>query len=167
MKKILTLIFTLIVFILSAQDTTKITYPHFLLENGKNTVVFTLEQAQKIDNDQQLLAQFKILGADINAVDSACVKVVDSQNNEIKGLKIQIVSLKELGTTKDKEIVNLKAQIAEYKIKDDLNTTELGVKESIIKENKARIRKLKWQRVAGFAGTLASSMVLIYVIIHK
>lgn len=165
MKKILTILLVILSYISYGQDST-ITYPHYLMENGKKTVVFTLEQAQRIDNDRQLLAQFKQLGVDFNSVDSACVKVVDAQGKEINGLKIEISSLKSLGTSKDSEITNLKTQITEYKIKDGLNKKELEAKDGIISEKDLQIRKQKRQKWAGFIGGGLSVIGLVFLLIR-
>jgi hypothetical protein len=165
MKKILIILLTILSCISYGQDST-ITYPHYSIENGKKTVVFTLEQAQRIDNDRQLLAHFRELGADFNSVDSACVKVVDAQGKEINGLKIEISSLKSLGITKDSEIDNLKAQISQYKIKDDLNKKELKTKDDIISEKDLQIRKQKRQKWAGFIGGGLSVIGLVFLLIR-
>src|ERR1035437_1485898 len=144
MKRLIFILIMTISSFMYSQDST-ITYPHYLIENGKKTVVFTLEQAQKIDNNQQILAHFKALGIDIDAVDSACIKVVDTQGKEITGLKLEITKLKSLDADKDTEAANLKAQIVEYKVKDDLNKTELGAQKQTITEKDKQIRKQKRQ----------------------
>lgn len=163
MKKfILIVIMSFLSFASNAQDT----YPHFLVENGKQTVVFTLEQAQKIDNDQQLLAQFRQLGADMNSVDSACVKVVDAQGKEIAGLKTEIAGLKSLGATKDKDIVNLKVQIAEYTKKEALSKKESDAKDLIIVEKDSQIKKQRNQKIAAFIGAGAAAIALVLSLLH-
>ena len=163
MKKfILIVAMSFLSFIAKAQDT----YPHFLVENGKQTVVFTLEQAQKIDNDQQLLAQFRQLGADMNSVDSACVKVVDAQGKEITGLKTEIAGLKSLGATKDKDIVNLKVQIAECDKKEVLTKKESDAKDLIIVEKNYQIKKQRNQKIAAFIGAGAAAIALVLSLLH-
>ena len=164
MKKfILILIMSFLSFVSNAQDT----YPHFLVENGKQTVVFTLEQAQKIDNDQQLLTQFRQLGADMNLVDSACVKVVDTQGKEITGLKTEISGLKSLGLIKDKDIVNLKVQIAEYVKKEELSKTELVDKDKIIVEKDSQIKKQRNQKIIAFIGTATIAILYVFSVLHR
>jgi hypothetical protein len=164
MKRLLfTILLFLSVFISNAQDT--ITYPHYSVENGKQVVVMTIEQAQKLDNDGELLKLFKQLNADFNSVDSACIKVVDAQGKEIAGLKVQISALQSLDKTKTEEITNLKSQVAEYKAKDALSKEELAKKDLIIGEKDEQIQKHKRQKIGGFIGGGAAIIVLLALLI--
>lgn len=166
MKKIIfTLCLLLSVFISYAQDTTVVTYPHYSIENGQKVVVITIEQAQKIDNDGELLRLFKQMSADFNSVDSACVKVVDAQGKEIAGLKVQIAALNSLGVTKDAEITNLKKQVNEFTEKDKLSKEEIAKKDLIIAEKDTQITKHKRQKIGGFIGGGAVIIALLALII--
>ncbi len=167
MKRLLfTMLLFLSVFISSAQDTTStVTYPHYSVEDGQKVLVMTIEQAQKLDNDGEILKLFKQLNADFNSVDSACVKVVDAQGKEIAGLKVQIVALQSLDKTKTEEITNLKSQVSEYKAKDELNKQELEKKDKIITEKDGQIRKQKRQKIGGFIGGGAAIIALLALLI--
>ncbi len=167
MKKLLLIIFVLISTIFNAQVDTSITYPHYFVENGVKVIAITIEQAQKFDNDEELLKLFKQLSSDFNDVDSACVKVVDAQGKEISGLKIQISALKSLGVSKDQEIKNLKDQIIEFVAKDELSKSEIKKKDLIIKEKDHQITRHKWQKIGGFIGGAVAIIALIITLLVK
>ena|ERR1035437_1454268 len=164
MRKLLLIISLLF---MSMVGIAQIEYPHLSVENGKQVVTFTIEQAQKINNDQELLKMFKVLNNDINADDSACVKVIDKQGNEIKGLKIEIQSLKDLNSENIDLITNLKDQIIEYKQKDILSTEEIDKYKLVVKEKDKQITKLKVQKAIGFIGGSSAIIALVYLFLHK
>lgn len=164
MKKLLLILFTVLTLSTFSQNDT-ITYPHFSVENGIPTVVFTIEQAQKIDNDEQLLKLFQQQAIDLANYDESCIKVVDAQGKEIAGLKLEITALKNLGNTKDAEITNLKEQIKKLEDKDKLSKEELEKKDGIIKSQKDQIRKQKFQKVIGFIGGGAAVIGLVILAI--
>ena len=83
MKKILLLIMILISFNIYSQD-----YPRIELNNkGEKIVVFTLEQAQKIDNDLEILELMKVARVKCDSLNLSYIKVIDEQKGEIIILK--------------------------------------------------------------------------------
>ncbi len=160
MRNILLLVVMFISTALFAQD-----YPIISNENGKVLVTFTLEQAQKIDNDLQMLKMFQKMNVDLNRSDSVYIEVIDSQNNLIAGLGLEISALESLLSSNNALIDNLKSQISEYKAKDDICKAQHTLKDSIIIEKNKEIKKLKRQKMLGFVGYSTAIAILILIII--
>ena len=106
MKKLLIISILLLSFLSFSQD-----YPRIELnDKGQKVVVFTLEQAQKIDNDLEVYALLKVARIKCDSLNLSYVKVIDEQRNQIVLLKsINEQDVKQL-SDKDKQIKNLEDQ---------------------------------------------------------
>ena len=83
MKKLLIIPILLLSFLSFSQD-----YPRIELnDKGQKVVVFTLEQAQKIDNDLEIYALLKSARIQCDSLNISYVKVIDEQRNQIVLLK--------------------------------------------------------------------------------
>ena len=92
MKSIL-LIFALIISLFSYSQ--KIDYPKFDIDSlGQQVVVMTIEQAQALDNNSDLLLLFEKLNSQMADYDSVCVKVINDKDNVIVSQKMEISNLK-------------------------------------------------------------------------
>ena len=83
MKKLLIIPILLLSFLSFSQDYPKIE----LNDKGQKVVVFTLEQAQKIDNDLEVYALLKVARIQCDSLNLSYVKVIDEQRNQIVILK--------------------------------------------------------------------------------
>ncbi len=80
-------------------------YPKIELNNkGEKVVVFTLKQAQKIDNDLEIYELLKVSRIKCDSLNLSYVKVIDEKNN-------QIVLLKSINSETDKQVVDRDKQI--------------------------------------------------------
>jgi len=144
-------------------------YPSFYIKDGDTLgVIISVKQAQKIDNDYDMLFLLKQSHMSYEKLDSAYIKVVSESGKDIAELKVKVSKLNEVCTSKDAEINNLKAQIAKYVSDEILAKKESDKKDTIIKNNEREITNLKTQRFLGFTvggGGLIGIIVLL--LLHK
>lgn len=166
MKKLLLLVTILLSFTaLKAQPGQ---YPSFYRDQKGDTVgvIFSIEQAQKIDNDYDLLNMFKQSKFQYEQLDSAYLIVVNNLNQQVAALKFKISELEDLNRMKDAQIKNLQDQIFKYRSDLALSDKQSSDKDLIIKNLKQDNRKLKTQKFLGFTfggGTLVGIIVLLLV----
>jgi hypothetical protein len=151
MRNIILMMVLLFGFSAHSQTASKTEYPILSKDSvtGQVLVIMTIEQAQKLDNATDLTKLFEEENIEIVGYDSACVRVVNDQNQIIATQTIQIKNLLSDNLIKDKEVTNLKAQIANYK-KDLIDCGKQGAdKDIIIKDQKHTINKQKAKMIIG------------------
>ncbi len=163
MKKILLLLLGIFTFItLKAQVSEE--YPRYYIKDGQTYVIFTLEQAQKIDNAYDLLYLLKQSKLQYEKLDSANIIVVNRLGEQVAELKLKTNTLEDLVKDKSLQISNLKEQISKYE-RDRLLSNEQSIKkDSIISNNTKQIKKLKKQKFFGFTfggGGLVAVILLL------
>jgi glucan phosphorylase len=127
-----------------------IDYPRFETDSlGQKVVVMTIEQAQKLDNDTDMLSLFEKLDSDISSYDSICVKVISEKDIVIAQQTVQINQLKSLVENKDDQIVNLQSQINDYKNKELGYIKEISNKNEEINLHLDKIRDQKIKMIVG------------------
>jgi len=130
-------------------------------------VVLTIEQAQALDNNTDLLFMFEKLNSQIGNYDSICLKVVNEKEKVIASQTVQINNLKEALLNKDKQIVNLQATITELTKKSDNFEQELKNKNDEIALHKKEIRRVKRNYlIGGGVGGFILGIVLSLVLAH-
>jgi glucan phosphorylase len=140
-----------------------IEYPRYEVDSlGQKVVVMTIEQAQKLDNDTDLLALFEKLDSDLDDYDSLCVKVIAEKDVVIAQQTVQINQLKELNKNKDAQIDNLLAQINDYKNKEIGYIKEIANKNEEINLHLDKIREQKIKMIVG--GGLGGLVIIGLVI---
>lgn len=161
MKRVIFL-FTFILMSMSLLSQT-IEYPRYEVDSlGQKVVVMTIEQAQKLDNDTDLLALFEKLDSDLDDYDSLCVKVIAEKDVVIAQQTVQINQLKELNKNKDAQIDNLLAQINDYKNKEIGYIKEIANKNEEINLHLDKIREQKIKMIVG--GGLGGLVIIGLVI---
>lgn len=161
MKKLLIIPILLLSFLSFSQD-----YPRIELnEKGQKVVVFTLEQAQKIDNDLEIYALLKVARIQCDSLNLSYVKVIDEQRNQIVILKsINEQDIKQLAD-KDKQIKNLTDQNANLdkniKLCDEQKTNDQKEIDGLKKD----IKKTKWKSLGGgfVVGVVATLITILLV----
>ena len=138
-------------------------YPKIELNNkGEKVVVFTLKQAQKIDNDLEIYELLKVSRIKCDSLNLSYVKVIDEKNN-------QIVLLKSLNKENEKQIIDKDKQInilveqnknlqknIDLCDKQKLNNTEE------INGLKKDINKMKWKGLtSGFIGGVVLTLIAV------
>lgn len=165
MKKFLAIIF-LLAFSLSAYS--QIGYPRFEKDSlGNPVVVMTIEQAQKLDNNSELLVLFEKLNVQIGDYDSVCVKVLKDKDVVINEQTIQISDLKNSLNTKDAKITNLQSQIVEKNMKIANKDSIIANKDAEINLHLDEIKRVKRKYLVGggIGGTILG-FVLGVLLLH-
>jgi len=164
MKNIFSLlIFLLLTFTLSAQT---IEYPRYEIDSlGQKVIVLTIEQAQKLDNNSDLLILLEKYAQQIAEYDSICIKTVNEKEKVIDLQKIEISKLKENLSVKDKEIKNLQGRINEYILKESFWNEQMKLKDETITIKDKQIGELKTKMIWGGVGGGAAIIGLILGII--
>ena len=161
MKKLLIIPILLLTFLSFSQD-----YPRIELnDKGQKVVVFTLEQAQKIDNDLEVYALLKVARIQCDSLNLSYVKVIDEQRNQIVILKsINDQDVKQL-SDKDKQIKNLTDQNANLETNAKLCDVQKENNQKEIDGLKKDIKKTKWKSLgSGFLVGIVSTLVTVLLI---
>lgn len=161
MKKLLIIPILLLSFLSFSQD-----YPRIeLTDKGQKVVVFTLEQAQKIDNDLEVYALLKVSRIQCDSLNLSYVKVIDEQRNQIVILKsINDQDVKKL-SDKDKQIKNLTDQNANLETNAKLCDVQKENNQKEIDGLKKDINKTKWKSLgSGFLVGIVATLVTVLLI---
>jgi hypothetical protein len=98
----------LIIFLIFSISSYSQEYPRFETDStGQKVVLMTIEQAQALDNNTDLLILFEKLNSDITDYDKICLKVINEKDEIINTQTVQISKLKEALLNKDEQILNL------------------------------------------------------------
>lgn len=128
---------------------------------GNKVVVMTIEQAQKLDNNTDLLVLFQKLDADLGSYDSMCVKVINEKDVVIASQTVQIESLKSSVKIKDEKVTELQKEVAQHLLKIGSLQSEIDNKNTEINLHKGQITKAKWKfAIGGGVGGLLIGLVL-------
>jgi len=161
MKKLLIIPILLLSFLSFSQD-----YPRIELnDKGQKVVVFTLEQAQKIDNDLEVYALLKVARIKCDSLNLSYVKVIDEQRNQIVLLKsINEQDVKQL-SDKDKQIKNLEDQNTNLEKDVKLCDAQKINNQKEIDGLKDDIKKTKWKSLgSGFLVGVVATLFTVLLI---
>ena len=90
-KMIITMMFVLSSVLAFSQD-----YPRIETDSlGKKVVVMTIEQAQKIDNNLEILQLMERAQLECDSLNLSYIRVIDNQGKQISLLELDIKHLKE------------------------------------------------------------------------
>jgi hypothetical protein len=130
-------------------------------------IVITIKQAQKIDNDLELLTVYRSLHTDCDSTVSFLVQVVDDYK------KLNVLAIAKFKAYEISEI-NLKNQIDNLKQQIDIKKEQIIVKDGIIKDkdaiidiNKLQITRLKRQVTGISIGGVLITGTLLYLLFTK
>ena len=155
MKKFLFIsIFTFLNLVSFAQSN----FPKYYIERGDTLgLIISIEQAQKIDNDLEILDLLQKRGIRCDSVIKKYLIVVDSLERQIALLELKTKNLESSIESENLMINNLKLQIENWKRDLLLCNQQLELKQNIISNKDLVIKNLKLQRkltiVGGVLGT--------------
>jgi len=165
MKKLLAIL-TFLIFSFSAYS--QIDYPRFETDSlGQKVVLMTIEQAQALDNNSDLLALFEKMNSDIANYNSVCIKVVNEKEEIINMQSVQISKLKEALENKDAQINNLQKTI-ENKDKSILILEKtIQNKDTEINLHLGEIKRVKTKSLVGglIGGTSIIGLIIALIAI--
>jgi hypothetical protein len=166
MKKILMLTIFMIVSILSKAQTKDL--PQYLIEGGDTIgIIISVEQAQALDNDVELLELFKKLRINCDNLDSHYIEVINAQNDQIALLKVNTKELQGQGVALNSQITSLKEQVQNSEKKNKLCDEELVNKDEEIKILKKEIFKQKVKKIISVTGNVILVVVTTILIIKS
>ena len=166
MKKILMLTILMIVSILSKAQTKDL--PQYLIEGGDTIgIIISVEQAQVLDNDVELLELFKKLRINCDNLDSHYIEVINAQNDQIALLKVNTKELQGQGVALNSQITSLKEQVQNSEKKNKLCDEELSNKDEEIKILKKEIFRQKVKKIISVTGNIILVVVTTVLIIKS
>jgi hypothetical protein len=164
MKKILTLLLTLISFIAISQN--NLETPRYLIENGDTIgIVLSVEQVQKLDNKIELLYLFEKLQTNFESTNLYYIELINISDEKIGLLETKVSDLISQGNEKDGLIKNLKEQVAKMEEDRELCNTQLKNKDTEIKLLNEDLIKEKFKKWLSAAGNVALGVVAIILIV--
>lgn len=142
--------------------------PEYFVEGGDTIgIIISIEQAQSLDNDAELLSLFKQMRIDCDNLDTHYVKVINALQEKVALLEIQKKDLIRQGEEKDLLISNLKSQISNCERNLYLCDEQLELKEEEIKILKKEIIRQKVKKIISVAGNVALAIVTTVIIIKS
>ena len=140
-------------------------YPKIELNNkGEKVVVFTLKQAQKIDNDLEIYELLKVSRIKCDSLNLSYVKVIDEKNNQIVLLKSINSETDKQVVDKDKQIKLLVEQIKNLQTNIDLCDKQKVNNQEQIDGLKKDLREMKWKSIGGgFIGGVVLTLIAALV----
>ena len=170
MKYLFTLLFSLSFIFASAQyklgyvDTSDKTPKYLLTQTGDTVgVVITYKQAQKIDNDLELLQLYKLTNTDCDSIVNNLNETILSYKQTTSLYDKKIKTLDTMLSINKIELFDVNKQLELCNDKSNLKDSIIKDKDIIIKLDKKDIRKYKIERNVI---AITSMAVLIYVLIH-
>ena len=132
-------------------------YPKYSIDNNKQVIIFTIEQAQKIDNNLELLELLQNLNNKYQDYDSLNLKVINELGEVITLQKLEITTLRENNTSKDNIINVLKKEIELYITNTQLLKSQVSNRQEVINY---KDKKLKQYKTYMIGGSIISSVII-------
>lgn len=140
----------------------------FIYKGDTVGLVFSVQQVQKIDSDLELLSWLEKKGFTCDSTISAYIKVVDELGKQVTIFKTSVEELNGKLQDKDKQINNLKTQIAKKQEEIDLANKQIADFQTITNNNNIRISNLKLQRNlwigGGLLGTATAALITFLIL---
>ena len=128
----------------------QIDYPRYEVDSlGEKVIVMTIEQAQSLDNNSDMLILVQKLNMQLKNSDSICLKVINDKDLVIAKQKIQVSGLKESLDNKDNQIRILQNEIRDHELKENLLKGQIDNRQQIIGEKDKQIKKMKLKMIFG------------------
>ena len=161
MKNLIILLF-ITIFSINKSYSQSIDYPRYMIDSlGQKVIVMTIQQAQKLDNNSDLLAMYDSLFIEMGTYDSICVKVINDKEQVIATQKLEISNLKKSLDVKDQQIFVLQSEVNEHIQKESILEKQLKTAKRINQEQTKQIRKMKVRMVVGGIGGSVAIIGLI------
>ena len=148
MKKILLIVMMFISSLVYSQGGEK-TPRYLVVDNDTIGVVISIEDAQKLDNDGEILKLYKQMMVSYGNMDNGYLIIVDNLQKQIGFLNIKVSEKDGIIADKDVMITDLKNIIANWEKNNILTQEQMDAKDKIVKNLEKDVRKLKWQRGIG------------------
>lgn len=154
--------------IFEKKDSVVLDPPEFYVIDGDTVgVIITVEQAQKIDSDLEMLKLFKQLDNQVQQVDEFYISVINSQNDKISILETTISKLRLASVNQDEMIKTLKDKIEKRKKDIELANQQIFNDQVIIQGLKEDLSKEKTKKIIGTATTGTGAAILLGLLIWQ
>ena len=158
MNKIILVVLMMVGFIGYSQKKT----PYFyIVDNDTIGVVISIVDAQKLDNDGDILKLYEQLSKSYDKSNIQFIKIVDKMNQQIGILNIQNEKYEDVIRKKDVIINDLKEIIHNKAISDVAYEKELDNKNKEISNLTKQLNRSFWQKIGGSAIALAVIAFLV------
>jgi hypothetical protein len=150
MKKIYTILMTLIFTTMFSQLTPEIKYPKFEVDSlGQKVIVMTIPQAMKLNNNSDLLEKFEAQDIKMKEYETLCVKVISEKDEVIAKLNVTIGHQDGQLLVKDEKIKSLQGEISGWMERNGVLEKQLANRQQVIDEKDKQLRRLKTKMVIG------------------
>ena len=137
-------------------------FPRFFVEDGDTVgVVLSLEQAQSLDNNLDLLNLLEKLQLQCDSVNSQYLLIIDKLNEKVVILETKVNKLEEQVKTKESTIGSLNKKVFHLEDKLRLAEEQIVLKEEMNKVYRKEITRQKFRKWIGFIGTGVSSVAVV------
>jgi len=143
-------------------------YPRYEINaDGLKVIVMTIDQAQKLDNNSDLLEVFKKLNSNIDSINIINLKVIDDKNNVISLLELKISKIGESNRLNYESMIYLQKQIDIYKNNEIILNKMIVNKEGVISQKDVDIKLIKKRSrfIIGSQSIVILTMIY-YIIVH-
>lgn len=138
-------------------------FPQPYYVNGEMIgVLFTIEQARKIDNDYELFYLMDSIISEYGINDSLTIGIMNAQGEKIKNLEMQVSNCDSLLNNRGSLIRELKTKLTLY---DEEIKIMKEKEESYIEETKALKKEVKKQKRQKIIGYIVSGVIIVLVIL--
>jgi hypothetical protein len=161
MKIILSIMLVITSFLSYSQEYPKIE----LNQKGEKVVIFTLSQAQKIDNDLEILNILEKSKIQCDSLNVSYIKIVDAQNHQIVLFEKSLSELKLQINDKDSQIDNLSTQIKNLEESNKICDEQKCIKDKQMDGLKKDLQKEKIKKWL-FGGVGLAVGILAILIAH-
>lgn len=130
----------------------QIEYPRIETDSlGNKVIIMTIAQAQKIDNNMEILKLLTLQSSQCDSLSTAYLKVIDNLGKQVALLELDVNTLKSQMMDKDAQISNLQQQLSNSETINNLCEVQKNKQDQEIALLKKEVRKQKLQKVVGFA----------------
>jgi|688.fasta_scaffold08041_17 hypothetical protein len=163
MKKIFITLLIFLSYLTCIGQNTKSFPQYYILEGDTVGIILSIEQAQKIDNDIEILKLLQTLSIECDSLDTYYIKIINGLEDVIVIYELKIQNLTEQSELKNQEIIKLKELISLREKQLILSDNQKKNDSLIIKGLKKDITKLKTKNVVTLTTGILVSVILVFL----
>jgi uncharacterized protein YihD (DUF1040 family) len=163
MKKIFITLLIFLSYLTCIGQNTKSFPQYYILEDDTVGIILSIEQAQKIDNDIEILKLLQTLSIECDSLDTYYIKIINGLEDVIVIYELKIQNLTEQSELKNQEIIKLKELISLREKQLILSDNQKKNDSLIIKGLKKDITKLKTKNVVTLTTGILVSVILVFL----
>jgi hypothetical protein len=143
-------------------------YPKIFVDStGQKLVIFTYQQAQKIDNNFELLILLEKKGVECDSLNLGYLKVIDNLESQNRLLNSSVSLLNSQSVDKTTQIRNLEEQLSNCQISNKDCDSQIKIRDEQIVVLKKELKTVKRKRnityASGILGTISAVLLAIFI----